>query len=402
MQPMPSRVGVVGAGQMGAGIAATLLRAGIATTLVEVNQAVLENGSARAIQLAAGRSKSHSQPVNEVQRSHIASLLSASISVERLADCEVVIEAVTENEAIKTGILQDLADVLRPDAIVTSNTSTIPISRMARSWAHPKRFAGMHFFHPAQRMELVEVIRGDQTDEATISVLVDLASRLGKSPIVVRDCPGFLVTRVLFPYLGQAVEMILEGVDMDAIDAAAEHFGMPTGPIALHDFIGLDTVLAISQVMAEGYPDRVQTSPLIGEMVRLGRLGQKSGAGFRKHARREPRPTADPDFKPVFGQYQYQFPSDAPLRFPDRQQITDRLFLPMLLEAIRVVEDGIVNDPVDVDTGVTLGLGFPASRGGLFGWCATEGPGAILDRLSAYQRLGPAFHPPASLASPGR
>ncbi len=395
MQPAAVRIGVLGAGQMGAGIAATLLRAGIATTMVEVNQAILAAGSTRARQLAIGRGKSNSAQADHTETARIDELLTTSTTPELLADCAVVIEAVTENEAIKTGIFQALGDVLGAEAVVASNTSTIPISRMARSWIHPQRFAGMHFFHPAQRMELVEIIRGDQTADRTVTLLVELARRLGKTPIVVRDCPGFLVTRVLFPYLSQALELLLEGVPMDAIDAVAVQFGMPTGPIALHDFIGLDTVLAISRVMAEGYPDRVRSSPLLVEMVRLGRLGQKAGAGFRKHDRNQPRPTADPTFEPLLRRYQHESRTADELA---GQEITDRLFLPMLLEAIRTVDEGIVSEPTDVDTGVTLGLGFPAFRGGLFGWLASEGATAILARLARYQQFGPAFQPPASLA----
>ncbi|MGD0041269.1 MAG: 3-hydroxyacyl-CoA dehydrogenase NAD-binding domain-containing protein, partial [Isosphaeraceae bacterium] len=371
----------------------TLIRAGISTTMVDVNQDILDSGSARARQLAAGRSKSKAGQADDAEPARIASLLSTSTSPAPLADCDVVIEAVTENEAIKTGIFEALAGVLRDEAILASNTSTIPISRMARSWVHPERFAGMHFFHPAQRMELVEVIRGEQTDDQAVTALVDLAKRLGKTPIVVRDCPGFLVTRVLFPYLSQALELLLEGVPMDAIDAAAVQFGMPTGPIALYDFIGLDTVLAISRVMAEGYPDHAQTSPLLVEMVRLGRLGQKSGAGFRKHDRNESRRAADPAFESLLRQYQHHANSQSPAQ----EEITDRLFLPMLLEAIRTVDDGIVREPADVDVGVTLGLAFPASRGGILAWCDSEGAGAIMDRAARYEYLGPAFQPPAAL-----
>jgi 3-hydroxyacyl-CoA dehydrogenase / enoyl-CoA hydratase / 3-hydroxybutyryl-CoA epimerase / enoyl-CoA isomerase len=304
-----------------------------------------------------------------------------------------VIEAVTENEAIKTGLFKALAGVLRDETILASNTSTIPISRMARSWIHPERFAGMHFFHPAQKMKLVEVIRGEQTDDHTVASLVDLARRLGKTPIIERDCPGFLVTRVLFPYLSQAIELLLEGVSVDSIDAAAVHFGMPTGPLALHDFIGLDTVLAISRVLAEGYPNRARVSPLLVEMVRLGRLGQKSGAGFRKYECNATTGADDPAFEPLLRQYQHPVSGNL----SGQQEITDRLFLSMLLEAIRVLDEGIVRDPDDVNTGVILGLGFPASRGGLFGWCDSEGAGSIMDRAARYDYLGPAFHAPASL-----
>jgi 3-hydroxyacyl-CoA dehydrogenase len=393
MQPVAFRVGVLGAGQMGAGIAGTLLRSRIATTLVDVNPEMLAVGSTRARQIAASRTQSKTAVLDETETAPIDSLLTTSTSTAQLAACDVVIEAVTENEALKIGIFKELAGVLREGVILTSNTSTIPISRMALSWVHPERFAGMHFFHPAQRMKLVEVIRGEQTDDRTVAALVELAGRLGKNPIVVRDCPGFLVTRVLFPYLSQALELLLDGAPMDVVDAAAMQFGMPTGPIALQDFIGLDTILSISLVMADGYPDRARTSPLVGEMVRLGRLGQKSGAGFRKYDRIAGPAAADPAFESLLQQFRH---SDRG-SMPGRREITDRLFLPMLFEAIRTVDEGIVTDPADVDTGLTLGIAFPASRGGILAWCDSEGAKSIIDWSALYEHLGPAFRAPDSL-----
>jgi 3-hydroxyacyl-CoA dehydrogenase/enoyl-CoA hydratase/3-hydroxybutyryl-CoA epimerase/3-hydroxyacyl-CoA dehydrogenase/enoyl-CoA hydratase/3-hydroxybutyryl-CoA epimerase/enoyl-CoA isomerase len=313
-----------------------------------------------------------------------------------MAGCDVVIEAVTEDEAVKSGMFRALVGVLASKAIVASNTSTIPITRLARSWPHPDCFAGMHFFHPAHRMGLVEVIRGQATSDETIATLVALAKRLGKTPIVVRDGPGFLTTRVLFPYLSQAMQLLLEGAEMDLIDAAAVQFGMPTGPIALLDFVGLDTALAISQVMAEGFPDRAAVSPLLVELVQLGRLGRKSGAGFRKYDKNGSRGLADPTLEPILSRHRIGTSQ------PDSGTMTDRLFLPMLLEAIRVLEEGIVSDPADVDLGVVLGLGFPASRGGLLAWCDSEGAGAITTRLARYEPLDPVFQPPAMLAELAR
>ncbi len=400
MQPTAVRVGVLGAGQMGAGIAAALLRSGMATTLVDVNAQVLESGLARALQLAPGRGKPRGtrpqDPAGDAENLRIGALLSSSSSPAALAGCQVVIEAVTENEAIKTSLFRQLAGILHDEAVLASNTSTIPISRMARAYVHPDRFAGMHFFHPAQRMELVEVIRGDQTTDATVHRLVELARALGKRPIVVRDCPGFLVTRVLYPYLNQALGLLREGTEMDAIDAAAVAFGMPTGPIALLDFIGLDTVQAIFRIMAEGYPDRASTCPLLDELVRLGRLGQKSGAGLRRYdgIGARPVPGPDPEFAAILARHRRPHPGHE--ASPDAPTITDRLFLPMLLEAVRAVDEGIARSPADVDTGVVLGLGFPAGRGGLFGWCRSQGEPTIVQKMTRYAALGSAFHGPAS------
>jgi 3-hydroxyacyl-CoA dehydrogenase/enoyl-CoA hydratase/3-hydroxybutyryl-CoA epimerase/3-hydroxyacyl-CoA dehydrogenase/enoyl-CoA hydratase/3-hydroxybutyryl-CoA epimerase/enoyl-CoA isomerase len=374
--PHPAgRVGVIGAGQMGSGIAAVLVRAGLPTALVDVSASMLEAGTKAVYKVAADS----------------PGLLATSTSLSALASCDVVIEAVTEDEAIKTATFGALAGILPEGAIVGSNTSTIPISRMAASTARPDRFAGMHFFHPAHRMELVEVIRGRQTGDETLATLEALARRLGKTPIIVKDCPGFLVTRVLYPYLSQALRLLQEGVSMDAIDAAATRFGMPTGPIALFDFIGLDTALAIAQVMAEGYPDRAAPSPLLAEMVAAGRLGRKSGAGFRSHARVEPRAAGEEAAASILARHRREGAAPVP------EEIVDRLFLPMLVEATRALEEGIARDPADVDLAVILGLGFPASRGGILGWCDTEGAAQILERLARFEALGTWFQPTAML-----
>jgi 3-hydroxyacyl-CoA dehydrogenase/enoyl-CoA hydratase/3-hydroxybutyryl-CoA epimerase/enoyl-CoA isomerase len=245
----------------------------------------------------------------------------------------------------------------------------------------------MHFFHPAHRMKLVEVIRGEQTSDDTVATLVALAGKLGKTAIVVHDCPGFLVTRVLFPYLSQAIQLLREGVAMDAIDEAAVGFGMPMGPIALLDFIGLDTALAIANVMAEGYPDRAAPSPLLAEMVGSGRLGRKSGAGFRSHDSARSRPESDQAVASILERHRLARDSVG------KDDLVDRLFLPMLLESARVLEEGIVGGPSDVDLGVVLGFGFPSARGGILHWCDAEGADSILERSKRLEDLGPWYQP---------
>ena len=281
------------------------------------------------------------------------SRFSTSTAHAILADADVVVEAITENEKVKTSLYKELAKVLRDDAILASNTSTISITRMAESTPEPARFVGMHFFHPVDRMELVEVIRGAKTSDETVKTIVALAKRIRKTPIVVKDCAGFLVNRVLFPYMAESLLLLQEGVPMDAIDGAALRFGMPMGPIALHDLVGLDTALYAGWVLAHAYPDRAVPMPLLEDLVQAGQLGHKSGPGFRMHVGRRPDP--NPALAPILEKHR------TGSKVLDDEEVTNRLFLPMLLEATRVLEEGIVRDPSDVDMGLILGTGFPPS-----------------------------------------
>src|SRR5207249_1088994 len=215
-----------------------------------------------------------------------------------VADADVCIEATIEHEAATLALYRQLEPLLRPDAILASNTSTISITRMAQSVKHPEQFAGMHFFNPVDRMQLVEVIRGERTSDETVVTLVALAKRIGKTPIVVRDCPGFLVNRILFPYLNESLVLLEEGARPRAIDKAAATFGMPMGPITLNDVVGLDTSLFAGQVINTAFADRAKTTHILGELVGAGRLGQKSGAGFYSYTKGA-RGADDPAFAAI-------------------------------------------------------------------------------------------------------
>ncbi len=232
MIPKPvKRVGVVGSGLMGSGIASAYARAGLPTAMVDVDHTRLADGMRRAQEVVASRIKIGRATPQDM--AEMLSRFSTSTAHAILADADVVVEAITENEKVKTSLYKELAKVLRDDAILASNTSTISITRMAESTPEPARFVGMHFFHPVDRMELVEVIRGAKTSDETVKTIVALAKRIRKTPIVVKDCAGFLVNRVLFPYMAESLLLLQEGVPMDAIDGAALRFGMPMGPIAL-------------------------------------------------------------------------------------------------------------------------------------------------------------------------
>ena len=388
------RVGVLGAGQMGSGIATAHARAGIPAAMVDVDESRLAEGLKRASDVVASRIKIGRATPEDLAR--MLALLNTSTSQKLFDNCDVVIEAVTENENLKTSMYHELSGVLKPGAILASNTSTISISRMADSAPEPDRFAGMHFFHPVDRMELVEVIRGDRTSDETVATLVALAKRIRKTPIVVKDCAGFLVNRVLFPYMNEALLLLAEGASMDAIDRAATAFGMPMGPIALEDLVGLDTAWYAGQVMLHAYPDRAVATPILGELVNAGRLGKKSGAGFRKFVGKQGKPEADPSIAPFLEKHR------TGDHVPDEVEITDRLFLAMLLEATRALEEGIVREPADVDMGLILGIGFPPFRGGILRWSDAEGAAAILDRLGKYTPLGKRFEPSETLKQQAR
>jgi 3-hydroxyacyl-CoA dehydrogenase/enoyl-CoA hydratase/3-hydroxybutyryl-CoA epimerase/3-hydroxyacyl-CoA dehydrogenase/enoyl-CoA hydratase/3-hydroxybutyryl-CoA epimerase/enoyl-CoA isomerase len=379
------RAGVLGAGIMGSGIAGAFIRRGIPTMLLDVVPAALEKGVAAIQQVLKSRIEIGRSTPEEM----IAALsrLSTTQTMAAMSDRDIVVEAVIENEATKVQVYQELQKYLPADAVLASNTSTISITRMAKSVRNPERFAGMHFFNPVDRMPLVEVIRGEQTSAVTVATLVALAKRLGKSPIVVKDGPGFLVNRILFPYLNEALALLEEGAGPREIDQAAVAFGMPMGPITLNDVVGLDTSLYAGRVVNTAFADRAVSTRILDELVQAGRLGQKSGAGFYSYAKDPKKGADDPAFTAILERVR------TGRRTIAQEEITDRLFLPMLLEATRCLAEGIVREPADVDMGLILGIGFPAWRGGILRWTDAQGLDRVLARLKRYEHLGPRFHP---------
>ena len=379
-----ARVGVLGAGIMGAGIAGAHIRRGVPVLLLDSAPQALEKGVANIARVMQTRVEIGRMKPEEV----LAALtrLNTTANLGLMADRDVVIEAVVENEAVKTQTYRDLQPILRDDVILASNTSTISITRMAQAWKRPENFAGMHFFNPVDRMQLVEVIRGEKTSDTTTATLVALAKKIGKTPIVVRDCPGFLVNRILFPYINESLALLEEGAEPRAIDKAATDFGMPMGPITLNDLVGLDTSLYAGNVVNTAFAGRARQTRVLGELVKAGRLGQKSGAGFYSYAKGS-RGVDDPAFAAILERVRTE------RRTFTQEEITDRLFLPMLIEASLVLSEGIVREPADVDMGLILGIGFPAFRGGILRWADTLGPGKVLEKLKHYEGLGPRFQP---------
>jgi 3-hydroxyacyl-CoA dehydrogenase/enoyl-CoA hydratase/3-hydroxybutyryl-CoA epimerase/3-hydroxyacyl-CoA dehydrogenase/enoyl-CoA hydratase/3-hydroxybutyryl-CoA epimerase/enoyl-CoA isomerase len=235
-------------------------------------------------------------------------------------------------------------------------------------------------------MQLVEVIRGEKSSEETIVTLVGLARKIGKTPIVVRDCPGFLVNRILFPYMNEALLLLEEGVQPRALDKAATNFGIPMGPIALQDLVGLDTSLYAGRVINAAFADRAVPTRVLDELVAMKRLGQKTGAGFYSYGKGG-KGTDDPALTVILAKCHR--PGGSPGMGID--EIIDRLFLPMLTEASRILSEGIVREPGDVDMGLILGIGFPPFRGGILRWADGLGINSVVEKLKKYEPLGPRF-----------
>jgi 3-hydroxyacyl-CoA dehydrogenase/enoyl-CoA hydratase/3-hydroxybutyryl-CoA epimerase/3-hydroxyacyl-CoA dehydrogenase/enoyl-CoA hydratase/3-hydroxybutyryl-CoA epimerase/enoyl-CoA isomerase len=380
-----NQVGVVGAGIMGAGIAGAQVRRGVPAVMLDSVPAAIEKGVAAITKSLTGRVEIGR--MTQAEAAVALARLSTSTTVQALADRDVVIEAIVENEEAKVKLYGEVQKVLAPGVILASNTSTISITRMGKAVAAPSRFAGMHFFNPVDRMQLVEVIRGEQTSDETVVTLVALARKIGKTPIVVRDCPGFLVNRILFPYINESLLLLEEGVSPRTIDKAATAFGMPMGPITLNDLVGLDTSLYAGRVINTAFADRAVPSRILDELVAAGRLGQKSGAGFYSYAKGS-KGADDPALTSLLAKCRRPGKGEA-----SPEGITDRLFLPMLTEATRVLAEGIVREPGDVDMGLILGIGFPPFRGGILRWADNQGISTVVEKLKKYESLGARFAP---------
>jgi len=278
------KIGVIGAGQMGSGIAQVAAQSGYEVVLMDVEELSLKKGI-EAIRRSLDRFLRKEKITPEEAEKALARIRT-TLNPADFADCDLVVEAIVENESVKGKLFQTLDKVVKPEAVFASNTSSIPITKLASYTSRPERFIGMHFMNPVPLMKLVEVIRGYKTTDEVTKLVMQAAQKMGKEPVEVNDYPGFVSNRVLIPMLNEAIQAVMEGVATpEAIDTVMK-LGMnhPMGPLTLADFIGLDTVLAIMEVLHEGFGDsKYRPSPLLKKMVQAGLLGRKSGQGFYKY-----------------------------------------------------------------------------------------------------------------------
>lgn len=385
---------VLGAGIMGGGIAYQAAVKGLPIIMKDIQAKQLDLGMNEAGKLLSKEVlRGKSTPAKMAQTlSHIR----PTLNYGDFGEVDIVIEAVVENPTIKEAVLSEVESLVKPETILASNTSTISITRLANALKRPKNFVGMHFFNPVHRMPLVEVIRGEKTSDIAIATTVALAQKMGKTPIVVNDCPGFLVNRVLFPYFGAFDLLVKEGADFVSIDKTMEKFGWPMGPAYLLDVVGMDTGVHAAKVMAEGFPDRMKPDykGATQLMFEHERLGQKNGVGFYQYEtdkRGKPKKIADSTTYELLNLVQT---GDQTF---DEQEIIDRMMIAFCNETVRCLEDNIVASPAEADMAMIMGVGFPPFRGGPCRYIDQIGVANYVALCDKYAYLGKAYEAPAKL-----
>jgi len=387
---MFTKIGMLGAGMMGAGIAHAAATAGFEVVLLDSTQEGAEKGKAYSAKLLQKRvAKSQ---LSQDGAAAILARIKPTTDYKDFAGCEMVIEAVFEDRALKADVTKKTEAVIGKEAIFASNTSTLPITGLAEASSRPANFIGLHFFSPAEKMPLVEIIVGQKTSPATLARSMDFVRAIGKTPIVVNDARGFYTSRVFGTYLSEGMALLQEGVAPALIDNAGRLAGMPVGPLALADEVSIELVHKIASQTKKDLGD--QYAPRAADQVaalmvdKLGRLGKKSGHGF------------------------YEYPADArkhlwpglaehfPVRAeqPSLEQVIERLMLIQSIETVRCLEEGVLTSPQDADVGAILGWGYPPFRGGPIGQIQTLGVAnfvAACDRLA--EQCGERFRPGESL-----
>jgi len=434
-------VGIVGAGVMGASIAAAAVSHGLRVVITDKQEDALATLPSRV----AARLSSNGAPTGPSNDSAIGRLVRP---IRRLADvgrCDLVVEAIFEDILAKRQLLAELERELADHSVLASNTSTIPIGKLAKVLDDPGRFCGCHFFVPLGQPPMLEIVGAEESRSRTIAAVTKFAAKINRLPLLVRDEPGFVSNRLIPPYMAEALQLLAEGVPVDTIEAAATDFGMTVGPLRLCDETGADTVLDCGWAMSGSDEDLIVYSPLLPKMVKQNRLGRKSGAGFFHYDRpaTSPQPSAveadpkdtaselQPDetrtaatqwatlkgssllsTEPAFAP-QPPGRSDpaineliAPLVESPRQHtketIIARLFMPVLMEATRMLQRGSVRSPGEVDLAAVLGFGFPPSRGGLLYWADTLGAARIVEMARSLEYVGKRYKVPPMLLKMAR
>jgi 3-hydroxyacyl-CoA dehydrogenase/enoyl-CoA hydratase/3-hydroxybutyryl-CoA epimerase/enoyl-CoA isomerase len=385
---------VVGAGIMGGGIAYQSVTRGCPVVMKDIAQPALDLGISEAnklLQKGVVKGKLDQQKAEAV-----LSMIKPTLNDKDLDNAQFVVEAVVEHLPVKNAVLSALDKQLSKDSIIVSNTSSISINQLSQSLNNPDRFCGMHFFNPVHVMPLVEVIRGKKTSDKTIATVCNHALRLGKKPIVVNDCPGFLVNRVLFAQCFAMELLLSDGVSFQQIDQVMEQWGMPMGPAYLMDVVGLDTIVHCYSVMSEGIPQRFvsdDTTPT-ETLLNSGRQGQKNGRGYYSYTAGQggrPEKTIDSASIDLLESL------TGPSKKIEPQSIIDRLLLPLAIEMNHCINEGIVDTAIEADMALIWGVGFPPFRGGICRWMDEQGLDVICEKAENYSAIGELYQPTESM-----
>lgn len=379
---------------MGRGIAALAAERGIHVRLIDTSDKAL--GAALKFLHEDVLKKRRKHRYTQVVADWIPTRLTVDKQIRGVGRSDVVIEAVAERMDVKKSVFSTVADAVSDTTVILTNTSSLSVTEMAAGVPAPERVAGFHFFNPVDRMPLVEVIRGERTSLETVDRMIAFARKLGKVPVVVKDSPGFLVNRLLLPYLNEACFLLQETGSIEQIDRVLLDFGMPMGVFILLDQVGIDIVVHAGQSMLDGFGDRMTPSPILNGMVEAGRLGKKTGKGFYSWNNKGDR-HPDPEVVKLLAPY------TGGRGTVTADQVVCRLIYPMINEATLCLEEGIVDTPQSVDAAMILGAGFPPFTGGLLRYADKVGAGKIVAVLSAMARdTGGRFEPSETLKKMAR
>jgi 3-hydroxyacyl-CoA dehydrogenase / enoyl-CoA hydratase / 3-hydroxybutyryl-CoA epimerase / enoyl-CoA isomerase len=385
---------VLGAGIMGGGIAYQTALKGTPIIMKDIKDEQLALGMGEAGKLLAKAvEKGKSTPVKMTET---LGRIRPTLNYGDFGSVDIIIEAVVENPKVKKAVFAEVEGLVREDTIIASNTSTISISLLAEGLKRPQNFVGMHFFNPVHMMPLVEVIRGKQSSDDAVAATVKLASKMGKTPVVVNDCPGFFVNRVLFPYFAGFHMLLRDGADFQAVDKVMEKFGWPMGPAYLMDVVGMDTAVHAAEVMAQGFPERMRHpwKNTTQALVEAQRYGQKNGRGYFVYApdkKGKPKKSVDPAVYELFRGIV------AERREFTSEETIARCMVPMINEVARCLEEKIVASPYEADMSLLYGIGFPPFRGGACRYVDQFGAAKFVALADQLAPLGKIYEAPQLL-----
>lgn len=383
------KVAVLGGGLMGGGIAAvSAMRAGAAVRVKEVDDAGVGRALGYVARFVADRVKKRRMSPFDGEK--VMRQVTGDTRWRGFADADLVIEAVFEDLELKRSIMGEVEDVVADDVVFASNTSTIPITKIAEASRHPETVLGMHYFSPVEKMPLLEIIVTEHTSDQALATAVAFGKRQGKTVIVVNDGTGFYTSRIIGPYSNEALFLLDEGASIEAIDKTMEAWGFPVGPLLLADEVGIDVGAKVSGIMIQAFGDRMKGPEVMAGLVTDDRKGRKNGRGFYSYDESGTRGGPDESVYRALGL--------GPRKEIAREEIATRISLQMINEAARCLEEGILRSARDGDIGAVMGLGFPPFRGGPFFWVDQVGADRVVADLERYaERFGPRFEPAAIL-----
>ncbi len=388
------QVGLVGAGIMGGGIAWLFSNRDISVRMKDISQVGIALGFSQVLKIYKQLKKIGKYKDNQI--SVKMGRISSTTDYTGFDDLDIIAEAIVENIDIKKDTFAELEGHIKTDTIIASNTSSLSITKMASDLAHPERFIGMHFFNPVNKMPLVEVIRGEKTSDQAVVSVVKLAKKLNKTPIVVKDVAGFLVNRILLPYINEAGFLLQDGADLGQIDNLIEDFGMPMGPFILADTVGIDVGYKVAKILNESYGDRMAVCHLLGELAKnKNLLGKKSNQGFYKYSKAGKNLGVNSEINHIINKVKSENHPNKPQI--NNHDIVDRCILIMVNEAAKCLEENVVKNYRYLDMAMIMGTGFPAFRGGLLRYADEIGIKVVVSRLQEFSKVYGARFEPAEM-----